>query len=221
MKHIPGYVISDFTRHGSLADCWLRITDFWSSTGAFKRLSPNQRDSSEVLTTVLFISLPLHFVLLNLIRLARLTIQTLSAEGQEIEETQMFLPKMTSIYFCLRAPLMVAAVFPKLTFSWWNVGGHYLAQAPSVQYCGTISVIPFHLSSKVSTAPAGSQGPKGSLQDNSDKRPQSLISRGLNMVNCAERPLSLPSVHPQKSTHWLAEQSFSQLLLLIEKPKPF
>lgn len=69
----------------------------------------------------------------------------------------------------------------------------------------TISVTPFHLSSKVSTAPAGSQGPKGSLQDNSDKRPQSLISRGLNMLNCAGSPLPLPSVHPQKSAHWSME----------------
>lgn len=72
---------------------------------------------------------------------------------------------------------MVAAVFSKVTFSCQNVGGHYLEQAPSAQYFGTTSTISFHFSSKVSTAPAGSQGPKGSLQHNSDKRHPSLIYR--------------------------------------------
>lgn len=49
-------------------------------------------------------------------------------------EIQMTLPKkpckMTSISFSLRARLMVAAVFPKLTHSWRKADCYFLAQAP-------------------------------------------------------------------------------------------
>lgn len=51
--------------------------------------------------------------------------------NREIQRLQPKKPcKITSISFSLRTPLMVAAVFPKLSSSRRKAGGHYLAQAP-------------------------------------------------------------------------------------------
>lgn len=76
-------------------------------------------------------------------------------------EIQMFPAKNDLHFFLPKGTSHGCCCFPRRTCSRRNAGGHYLAQAPLAQCCGTSSVIPFHFSSKVSTAPAGSQGLKG------------------------------------------------------------
>lgn len=136
----------------------------------------------------------------------------------------MFLPKNYLHFFLLRAPLTVAAVFPDLPFprgmqgksstsAFSSVLWHYLNNSLSLQQQSQ------HSSHRVT-------GTKGSLQHNSDKRPQSLVSRGLNIVKCAESPLSLPSVHAQRSAHWSMGSKHQNthspsFCCLIEKTKLF
>lgn len=138
-----------------------RISIFWSSTGAYKHLFLWIKERAPQF-------LPLSYSPAFAFWAAE-SDQASKADHPGTQcwrwrnwtEIQMFLPKNDLHFFLPKGTSHGCCCFPRLTFSRRNAGGHYLAQAPLAQYCGTISIIPFHFSSKVSTAPAGSQGLKG------------------------------------------------------------